>query len=95
MRLALALLIFVLGGLLMYSFLGPNVIGFANILGLFVMLTGGIQIALIVGSNMLPYTPPALEGLFANDWLMLWVAAPLLALACCVLKMLGTAIGML
>ncbi len=80
MRLSLAMSIFILGLAITYGNIPPHLTGPLDLLGLFLMLTGAVQVAFIVGATMFPHTPPALEKLFANDRRVLWIVAPLVAL---------------
>jgi hypothetical protein len=80
MRLSLAMLIFLSGIAITFRDMRPDLLGPYDFLGFFMMLTGAVQVAFIAGSNMFPYTPPALERLFVDDRQVLWIGAPLVAL---------------
>jgi hypothetical protein len=76
----LATAIFFLGIAITYGDTQPDLTGPFDFLGMFMMLTGAVQMAFIVGGTIFPHTPPALEAVFAHERTVMWLFAPLMAL---------------
>ena len=90
MQLALAFVIFIIGAFLTFVHVVPDILSTWVLPGMFLMVTGAVQMAFIIGCNVMAPTPPALEPMFRNERKMLWLFAPAVALAAVFIRLILT-----